>query len=74
MRAAEPDGPHRHEACQRVADWLNDGLDTDQAAGRLRDLLEDSRRRRMEDARRLVETRRANGGRMFAGARNRGDA
>lgn len=73
MRAVEPDGPHRREACRRVADWLNDGLDPDQAAGRLRDLLEDSRRRRMEDARRLVETRRANGGRMFAGARNRGD-
>lgn len=74
MRAAEPDGPHRHEACQRVADWLNDGLDTDQAAGRLRDLLEGARRRRMDDALRLAETRRANGGRMFAGTRNRGDA
>ena len=74
MRAVEPDGPHRREACDRVAVWLNDGLDPDQTAGRLKDLLEDSRRRRMEDARRLVETRRANGGRMFAGARNRGDA
>lgn len=74
MRAVEPDGPHRREVCRRVADWLNDGLDPDQAAGHLRGLLEDSRRRRMEDARRLVETRRANGGRMFVGARNRGDA
>ena len=68
MRAVEPDGPHRHEACDRVAGWLNDGSDPDTVTGRLRELLAGSHRRRVDDARRLAEARKANGGRMFAGA------
>ena len=68
MRAVEPDGPHRHEACDRVAGGLKAGLDPDQPAGRRRELRAGARRRRVDDARRLAEARKANGGRMFAGA------
>ncbi|OZG60736.1 MULTISPECIES: helix-turn-helix domain-containing protein [Bifidobacterium] len=66
---ANPDPTRRRAHADQVLAWLEAGDDNASIAARLADLLREERGRRERDMAELARQRAANGGRMFAGAR-----